>query len=411
MILLRAIRAVWRRIKWLLAGIFEPPLAAIARIIRRWRDAVVTALETLLQWWERIWQPNSIDPKRRIEHPSAAAPLVAAGILAITVYLWPAWRYIHGAWYYLIAVAVWLVAFVWARRSSTVDSLSRWRPALREAQQRAGLIWCERLGGVAGFACLILAVRFDKRAIVLALAALYAFLRILVLEYSLRELQMIRQAPLPDVDEPSATEGFVERSYTWALPLPNGEMQDQDLTLLIDEASYSRMKSENTGRAVDSDGMPLLVRWVTSGTTAEVDRAARRLAEQARDRVFSSYREIANVLAMVQSIPYVLDIDSTGQEDYWRYPIETLYDDCGDCEDTTILAAAILRRMGHRVALLLLPEHAALGVEAPPGTDGRYVTVDGRRMYYCETTDSGWRVGEIPPDMEGKDIQPIAVPS
>lgn len=110
------------------------------------------------------------------------------------------------------------------------------------------------------------------------------------------------------------------------------------------------------------------------------------------------------VLGFAQSIVYSSDPETTGHEDYWRFPVETMYEQTGDCEDTSILAAAVLRRLGHHVAIALMPEHAALGVEAPPGTPGHYATVDGRRMYYCETTAAGFLVGELPDSVDSGSI-------
>jgi len=39
-------------------------------------------------------------------------------------------------------------------------------------------------------------------------------------------------------------------------------------------------------------------------------------------------------ISFVKSLPYSYDIDTTGLEGYKRYPIETLADSTGDCEDT-----------------------------------------------------------------------------
>jgi hypothetical protein len=106
------------------------------------------------------------------------------------------------------------------------------------------------------------------------------------------------------------------------------------------------------------------------------------------------------VLAFAQSIDYTLDEDTTEYSEYWRYPIETIYEQTGDCEDTTILAAAVLRRLGHGVLPLLAPGHAALGVEAPTDVEGEFVVHEGRRYYYCETTAEGFKIGHLPSDID-----------
>ena len=79
-----------------------------------------------------------------------------------------------------------------------------------------------------------------------------------------------------------------------------------------------------------------------------------------------------------------------------RYPLETLYDKRGDCEDKTILLAAILQEMGMDFVLLLPTDHMALGVCCDSVTAKQYFMYDGKAYYYLESTAPGWKVGEIP---------------
>jgi len=90
---------------------------------------------------------------------------------------------------------------------------------------------------------------------------------------------------------------------------------------------------------------------------------------------------------------------TTPWNEYPRYPIETLFDRGGDCEDTSILVAALLDRMGYDVALLFLyhENHCAVGVSIE-GSHGSYYQHDDKKYFYLETTGEGWRIGEIPPD-------------
>ena len=109
---------------------------------------------------------------------------------------------------------------------------------------------------------------------------------------------------------------------------------------------------------------------------------------------FGSQDEVAFVLAFVQQV-----ITYRSEEgEYPRYPVETLWEGGGDCEDYSILGAAILLSMGYQVALLLLPRHAALGVAGADGLPGVYAEHEGVRYFYCEMTGESWRFGELPPD-------------
>lgn len=85
--------------------------------------------------------------------------------------------------------------------------------------------------------------------------------------------------------------------------------------------------------------------------------------------------------------------------------------DGGDCEDKSILLAAILRAMGHRIALHFEgnPGHMAVGVECPDCW-GSYYQKDGDRYFYLESTDFGWSIGEIPPEFQGKGALVYVVP-
>ena len=107
------------------------------------------------------------------------------------------------------------------------------------------------------------------------------------------------------------------------------------------------------------------------------------------------------VISFVQSLPYTEDDVTTGWDEFPRYPIETLFDRGGDCEDTSILVAAILDEMGYDVCLLILENenHCAVGIDIPIDY-GSYYEYEGAEYYYLETTGDGWTIGEIPPDFE-----------
>ncbi|MDK2892214.1 hypothetical protein [Methanohalophilus sp.] len=102
------------------------------------------------------------------------------------------------------------------------------------------------------------------------------------------------------------------------------------------------------------------------------------------------------VTAFVQSLPYVSDSASAGYDEYPRFPFETLYHGGGDCEDTSILLTSLLHEMGYGVALIVLPDHMAVGVQGDDSLLGSYYEYNGIKYFYLETTNSGWDVGVIP---------------
>ncbi|MBI4296571.1 MAG: hypothetical protein HY667_05600 [Chloroflexi bacterium] len=131
-----------------------------------------------------------------------------------------------------------------------------------------------------------------------------------------------------------------------------------------------------------------------------IDRIVQHINDAAVKQRFTETQKINFTIAFVQSLPYTVDEETTPYDEYPRYPIETLFDRGGDCEDTSILIAAILDRMGFDVALLLLrdAQHMAVGI-ALADTYGSYYDFNSKKYFYLETTGDGWEIGEIPPDI------------
>lgn len=109
------------------------------------------------------------------------------------------------------------------------------------------------------------------------------------------------------------------------------------------------------------------------------------------------------VLKFVQlCTEYELDRDYNGHTEYWKYPLETLFEGRGDCEDTSILYCALMKAMGYDTALLLYMGaeymyngHAAASVALDSCPGGTYYEKNGLRFYYCETTSDTKNVGDI----------------
>ncbi|MCR4848722.1 MAG: hypothetical protein K5920_07750 [Bacteroidales bacterium] len=116
---------------------------------------------------------------------------------------------------------------------------------------------------------------------------------------------------------------------------------------------------------------------------------------------YSETNHVYNVICFVQSLRYEYDIQSKHEEDYVRYPLETLVDGEGDCEDMVVLAASILYEMGYGVLLVNLPDHLALAVRCSEDFLGTYYEYGGSRYYYLEMTSVGWDLGQIPERYKG----------
>ncbi len=130
---------------------------------------------------------------------------------------------------------------------------------------------------------------------------------------------------------------------------------------------------------------------------AAIDDIAGYLDEVAASEGFDARAKVELALVFVQSFTYVGDNVTATLDEYPRYPVETLFEREGDCEDTSILLAAILDEMGCDVALLLFEEfdHIGLGINMPPEyvMYGNSWIYQERRYWYLDTAGRrsiGW---------------------
>ena len=128
---------------------------------------------------------------------------------------------------------------------------------------------------------------------------------------------------------------------------------------------------------------------------------ASKLENVASERSFSSYKTVEFVSNFIQSLPYTVDNVTTPYDEYPRYPIETLVDYGGDCEDTSILLASILYAMRYETVLIQFPHHMGVGVLGGEGTTGSYYNYNGEKYFYIETTGIGWGIGVLPEQYHG----------
>ena len=143
---------------------------------------------------------------------------------------------------------------------------------------------------------------------------------------------------------------------------------------------------------------------------SEHDRPLMRaLADEFSRYALTGKDQIELALSFVQSLPYAFDSDSKDTDEYVRYPVETLVDGCGDCEDKVALLVALLYEMDKDFVLLVLPEHMALGVHCDEVEAQRYLLFEGKRYYYMETTMPNWQIGQIPEDYLSAKMEAIPV--
>jgi hypothetical protein len=131
-----------------------------------------------------------------------------------------------------------------------------------------------------------------------------------------------------------------------------------------------------------------------------IDSLVKKIKEAASAKKYDDYQTLELAIVFVQSLPYTLDSVTTPFDEYPRFPVETLVDGGGDCEDTSILLASIISDMGYGVVLLEFKDHMALGIKGGDSIHGSYWDYNGSKYFYLETTDVGWEIGDIPDEYQ-----------
>ena len=103
-------------------------------------------------------------------------------------------------------------------------------------------------------------------------------------------------------------------------------------------------------------------------------------------------------IGFVQSLKYTPDDIGLGY-DYPKYPLETLYDQGGDCEDTSILLVSLIKEMGYGCAIIMFDDHMGVGILGGEDVTGYYFETYGNKYFYVETTNTGWEIGEMPDEL------------
>lgn len=129
---------------------------------------------------------------------------------------------------------------------------------------------------------------------------------------------------------------------------------------------------------------------------AYIDTLVEKMKNAAQRARYTELQTVEFAAAFVQSLPYTVDSVTSPYDEYPRYPAETLVDNGGDCEDTSILLASILDRMGYKVVLLNPLNHMAVGVKISGNISGSSWEYKGDNYYYIETTGLNWRIGQLP---------------
>jgi hypothetical protein len=109
---------------------------------------------------------------------------------------------------------------------------------------------------------------------------------------------------------------------------------------------------------------------------------------------FSPNDKVQFVITFIQNITYGRP---GGTLDLFP-PIGTLAYRYGDCDSKALLLYVILEKMGVDCAMLWSYnyKHAMLGIKV--SARGDYLTTNGKKYYFLETTYPNWNIGDLPPE-------------
>jgi hypothetical protein len=205
----------------------------------------------------------------------------------------------------------------------------------------------------------------------------------------------------------SESGGLHSLTWTWTFPEDDSSWS---FSFDVSSSEYSSDQQMTRNEASPSD----YSKYVTA-SEATIVEIANYLVQQSGVRNYSGYQTIWLALSFVQATTYETDLASKGVEEYPRYPIETLVDGVGDCEDTAALFVSIARDMGYPSVQLYIyaifgssSNHmgtAVAGAAMPAGSSS--ITCNGIPYYYCETTSVGWEPGELPSALRGAQYEVV----
>lgn len=317
--------------------------------------------------------------------PDGAWGLGAFGLLGAANAL--AFALVYGVVRLLGAYTKWFQA----DRSATFMGIAPWL----QVQGCGGLNTVALLLIAAGTAVQWITQEMPGPFLFLMLAALLGFWDLSGRKRDLWEDWVLDPLPAPE-PEPTAPH-VVLRATGRTCPVPNAEV-----SVRLHPARVEQAGADQEGRDAARASSNGLRKFVLEGITSEIQDLAAQVRELSIAHGLTPVQEIYLAVSFVRGIPYAIDPETSGVEDYWNRPVETLARAAigSDCEDHAILAAALLHQLGHDAALfhLTLPDsaHLAVGIHLSWLDQSAFgLSVQDRYYAYLETVPGDGELGQL----------------
>lgn len=143
------------------------------------------------------------------------------------------------------------------------------------------------------------------------------------------------------------------------------------------------------------------------------------LHEIAHNEGFSNVKLVDFVASFVRSLPNNQESITSTFDSYTKMPYEVLFQTNPlytriDSEDTSVLTAMLLQKMGFYTAILYMPAgipgHAAVGVRGDVSFPAQRFYYKGYWYYYLETSNDGEGVGTVPKAINTKAVEVVPLP-
>lgn len=187
---------------------------------------------------------------------------------------------------------------------------------------------------------------------------------------------------------------FYNREFTWNF---GGEYWTWNLSIPVALFEQYQSVPDSVRTQIPLSGFG----YFTTTEDPYLQTLVAKINQTATAQGYNPIQEVNFALAFVQSIPYATDLNSTGYSDYPRFPVQTLVDDIGDCKSHSILFATLTLMLGYGAVYINPPDHLAVGVLGN-NLGGTCWTYDNQTYYYCETTASGYTIGQLPQQFSGE---------
>ncbi len=204
---------------------------------------------------------------------------------------------------------------------------------------------------------------------------------------------------LPEEVEPE--NDTLEKTFRWRF---KQKLHTVTLNIPFQKYEWAFQSTINRSPQTQPSSSKAMASFVTVNDSV-IESLADKLNDLAILNAYTDVEMVNFIMSFVQhNVHYWDDNASKNQEEYWRFPIETLVDGHGDCEDSSVLFASIIENLDFDAVLLfyIIDDdigHLATGVSDITVPSGYFVSYLDKDYYYCETTSIGFTAGEIPNDI------------